>query len=544
MKTMSSTKEQDFDIKLKAFHRRSSRHVLVLETNMSHKDKCKVFHYADLIRKAGNELVAIMKNNLEQLCKLKKYKKLKSLYAKSYKAKDHAKCKQIASQLNELYESYNLTKRYCEKAMIPLGKKYQIGSVFALAKAEDVWMGVEKCLFSNGRTLRFSKYNELPVIRAKQNFSGIVLKEENDKLQFKFNGSTFGVAIKDGFEKDEVNSILEFMYEKDRIEKEAIETLEKSNTCISTYRACFASLVCKTIRNKLRVYVHITLEGNAKPKYDKLGNLKHTLGTGKVGCDIGTQSIAYTTDTKLALKNLAQRGSSIIENEKKERAILRALERSRRATNPNNYNEDGTLKKGRKTWKYSARYQKLKAKYTELSRKNAVNRHLAINQEVNYLRSLGDVFITETKNAKALQRRAKETTVNANGKINRKKRFGRSIKNRCPGYFQAQVKRKFTQTCGTYIEVPQEYRASQYDHTVDEYIKKKLSERMFKLTDGSRVQRDLYSSFLLYNIDLKARTIDRAKCIESFNDFLVKQQDLITYIKVNKIKVANSGIKL
>ena len=227
MKTMSSTKEQDFDTKLKAFHRRSPRHVLVLETTMSHKDKCKVFHYADLIRKAGNELVAIMKNNLEQLCKLKKYKKLKSLYAKSYKAKDHAKCKHIALQLNELYESYNLTKRYCVKAMIPLGKKYQIGSVFALTKAEDVWKGVEKCLFSKGRTLRFSKYNELPVIRAKQNCTGIILKEENDKLQFKFNGNTFGVAIKDGFEKDEVNSILEFMYEKDRIEREAIETLEK-----------------------------------------------------------------------------------------------------------------------------------------------------------------------------------------------------------------------------------------------------------------------------------------------------------------------------
>ena len=154
---MSSTKEQDFDIKLKAFHRRSSRHVLVLETNMSHKDKCRVFHYADLVRKAGNELVAIMNNNLKQLCKTKKYKQLKSLYAKFYKAKDHAKCKQIASQLNELYETYNLTKRYCEKAMIPIGKKYHIDAVFALTKAEDVWMGVEKCLFSNGRFLRFSK---------------------------------------------------------------------------------------------------------------------------------------------------------------------------------------------------------------------------------------------------------------------------------------------------------------------------------------------------------------------------------------------------
>ena len=129
MKTMSSTKEQDFDTKLKAFHRRSPRHVLVLETTMSYKDKCNVFHYADLIRKAGNELVAIMNNHLKQLCKTKKYKQLKSLYAKLYKAKDHAKCKHIALQLNELYESYNLTKLYCAKAMIPIGKKYHIGSI-------------------------------------------------------------------------------------------------------------------------------------------------------------------------------------------------------------------------------------------------------------------------------------------------------------------------------------------------------------------------------------------------------------------------------
>ena len=50
MKTMSSTKEKDFEKKLKAFHRRSPRHVLVLETTMSYKDKCNVFHYADLIR--------------------------------------------------------------------------------------------------------------------------------------------------------------------------------------------------------------------------------------------------------------------------------------------------------------------------------------------------------------------------------------------------------------------------------------------------------------------------------------------------------------
>ena len=59
--------------------------------------------------------------------------------------------------------------------------------------------------------------------------SHIVIKNEDDKLQFKFNGSTFGVAINDGFEKDEVNSILEYMYEKDRIEREARSLLKQEH---------------------------------------------------------------------------------------------------------------------------------------------------------------------------------------------------------------------------------------------------------------------------------------------------------------------------
>ncbi len=35
-------------------------------------------------------------------------------------------------------------------------------------------------------------------------------------------------------------------------------------------------------------------------------------------------------------------------NEKKERRIYRAMDRSRRAMNPDNYNEDGTIKKEKK----------------------------------------------------------------------------------------------------------------------------------------------------------------------------------------------------
>lgn len=79
------------------------------------------------------------------------------------------------------------------------------------------------------------------------------------------------------------------------------------------------------------------------------------------------------------------------------------MDRSRRATNPQNYNDNGTIKKGKKTWNYSNHYKKLKAKHAELCRINATNRRLAINEDVNHLRSIGDVFITEPKNAECRQ---------------------------------------------------------------------------------------------------------------------------------------------
>ncbi|WP_448911020.1 hypothetical protein [Holdemania massiliensis] len=227
-----------------------------------------------------------------------------------------------------------------------------------------------------------------------------------------------------------------------------------------------------------------------------------------------------------------------------ERLYYRAMDRSRRATNPQNYNTNGTVKEGHKTWKYSNHYKRIKNRHSELCRINAINRQLAINEDANHLRSLGDVFITEPKNASKLMKRAKETIFNSKGKLNRKKRFGKSIKNRCPSGFQTSIEKKFRVSGGAYIEVPNHYRASQYDHTADAYIKKKLSDRMYKLADGTWVQRDWYSSFLLYCYDDQTKNIDKKKCVSEFNNYYEKEKTFIEWIKVNKIKVLNSGIKI
>ena len=45
--------------------------------------------------------------------------------------------------------------------------------IFALTTAEDIWRGMEKCLYGKGKTLHFSKHGDLTCIRAKQINRGI-----------------------------------------------------------------------------------------------------------------------------------------------------------------------------------------------------------------------------------------------------------------------------------------------------------------------------------------------------------------------------------
>lgn len=67
---------------------------------------------------------------------------------------------------------------------------------------------------------------------------------------------------------------------------------------------------------------------------------------------------------------------------------------------------------------------------------------------------------------------------------------------------------------------------------------------MYKLADGTLVQRDWYSSFLLYCYNYRTNDIDKKKCAAEFKKCYSMEKDLIEWIKENKIKVLNSGIKI
>ncbi|MGY3724291.1 hypothetical protein, partial [Granulicatella balaenopterae] len=69
-------------------------------------------------------------------------------------------------------------------------------------------------------------------------------------------------------------------------------------------------------------------------------------------------------------------------------------------------------------------------------------------------------------------------------------------------------------------------------------------DRLYKLQNGIEVQRDWYSSFLLYCYDDRIQNIDKKKCITKFDNCYKKEKALIEWIEAHKIKILNSGIKI
>jgi putative transposase len=108
---------------------------------------------------------------------------------------------------------------------------------------------------------------------------------------------------------------------------------------------------CRIIRRKIngknRFYLQLICEGTPYQ------NPKNKIGTEEIGLDVGVGTIATVADAKATLKQFC---SELIPDQKKKRKLQRKLDMSLRATNPDNYNSNGTVKKGKK-FKKSNRYK-------------------------------------------------------------------------------------------------------------------------------------------------------------------------------------------
>ena len=577
MEIKKRTKKQKSDRQKKLDNaRKKSRsllpiHTLEVELRVNQEQKKLLIDASEQMRQLSNVLIGTFKKNYEQMIRTKRYKKTMNKYfeitekiskinnkidntddkkllkeLKNNKKLLEDDKKLISNQLEDIRIDFNIFKSYYTKKAEFLYKNIftNLNSILALKVVDRCWLQFEKLMFkSKTKKIKFKKYGFLPSLEGKQAERCIVLKQNVNGLYINTLGESFELKIKnnDIYTKNLLELIKVYMNDSENIENVNIDRVTNGQKPLDTYRIIFNRIVIKRIRGKFRFYVQILYEGRPW-KLDKNGNLKNKQGTGRIGIDYGTSTIAVVSESKVIYKNLAEEANNLKHLERQLKILQRKMDRSRRSTNPNCFNSDGTYKKGTKIKVKSRNYKKILKQFREINRKLSCIKKYEIGRDANIIRSLGDQIYGEHMNFQGLAKRSKNTTINQNtGKINKKKRFGKSISNRCPGLMVSTLKNKFG---NGYHEVNTwEFKASQYNHITNTCIKKKLSQRIQELDYNGEtitIQRDLYSAFLLMNSNNTLDKPDLNLCNITFENFIVNHTICINNLKANNIKVNNS----
>lgn len=540
---------------------------LPLDINLNEQDylykefkKCGVIY---------NQLVSVTTKMWHQLRKTCKYRELMAAIAKA--APDSDKQKALFKQREKMLKEYRFSEDAFHKLVVPYARHYTINSHIAQAVASDVWKAWSTFFFSKGKEVHYKRLDDLAAISGKSNFTGIVLRPANlTTSNIESAKRKAHKAVEKRYDdmygrpdpKDDKKVVLPDEV-KPQMEAEIAAAIAKikptigkgnlrivygdhefpvvvrnPNTQTGRYQQealkCgvkYCRITRKWVRNKWKYYAQLVLEGYPPVKCDSNGVMRHPVNQGRVGLDIGTQTLAISSNDICDLRVLAPSARAQAKSLVNEiTCTMRAMDRSRRATNPKYYNSDGTIKrlkrqhgqKQKRKWKYSKRYYRLRAKLRNLYRKLADIRKMEHNILANELLQHGNEFVVEDMNYKALQKRSKETKINAKtGRAHTKKRFGKSLSRCAPATFITILTNKAVRNGGNVIKVDTfETKASQFDHTDESYTKKKLSERMAHLSSGEVVQRDLYSAFLLEHIDIESLQYNMETLNSAFPAFL------------------------
>lgn len=275
----------------------------------------------------------------------------------------------------------------------------------------------------------------------------------------------------------------------------------------------YCRIVKKDLRGKSRFYVQLVCEGKALIKE------KNQLGSGIVGIDIGPSTIAAVGQDSAILEEFC---SDLKKKPAEKRRIQRKLDRQRRVNNPGNYNSNGTIKRGRKAWKTSGQYRKTLSRLRELERKLKAHRKSQHGEMINKLLRMGNCFKTEKVSIKAWQ-----------------KLYGRSIRDKAPGMFLQELKRKAESAGGQFLKFSTRRTWLSQRCICGARQKKSLSQRRHVCDCGIACQRDLYSAWLSCYVD-DMNNFDESQSLEDWPG----ADKLLRSLIEEKYELASCGKKL
>ena len=469
--------------------------------------------------KLHNVVVKECKKHLRMLRRDPEYRALKKVYAVA----DDACRREAGTAMNALVKSYGLTEGSLHAFIRPwqARNRHLVSSHQAQEEASRVFAGVEKVLYGRGKDVHFKKAQDILTIASKS-----------------WNGLQYYDPLHTGYYKKNVSPVYpeEIFYHGEHFrvvinwnDPYVMESLDHPVRYVQIERKMFPS--------GWRYYVVLYLEGDAP--------LKHVSTEAAAGLDPGVSTEAAVFEDSCELVELAPKCK---DYNKKLTRLSRQIERSIRMHNPDNYDRNGKIRKGRHKWKFTSTCRRRKRLLKTIFRQKAAYTKQSHEELAGRFVEKANVFITEEMDFAALQKRSKKPpecrqevsavtkkdgTVKHVHRFKKKKRFGSSIRDRAPSEFLAVLRRKCRQQGGDVITVDAKaVKASQYDHVTDSYKKVPLSCRI-KTVGGHRVQRDLYSGFLLKHVTQDGRTIDRDGCITDFEAFLQAQEQCMNDIRAS-----------
>lgn len=481
-----------------------------------------------LIAKIHNNLVSFAKKQLRKLKRDPVYTSAKALYTEAVKAEDQQKMKQALRVMNDRVYCFGLHKTAFDAFVKVDQHKYarHLSSQQCQKEAERVFRGVEAVLYGNGKDVHYKKHEDFSTICGKSPTNGIRLYDEYHTSYLHKGEEPSGRAciLWQG---------LEIPFKIDWKDKYVADAMRNDDVS-------YCEIQRLMFNDGWHYYVRIYFKGEAPQKLKP--------GNGRMGIDPGVSTVAAVGEKAVFLRELAP--NSVSYNNQILR-LQRQIDASTRASNPDNYNADGTVKRGKRKWKYTKTCKRKKRRLKVLYRKKSAAVRSSHEKMANLLIQNADEFYVEGMSFSALGKRSKKTerqekasqVKNKRGEVKqvykykRKKRFGKSLNNRAPALFVSILQQKCRQYGLKLMEInTRTFKASQFDHTTGECTPCTLNQR-FKIIGGHKVQRDLYSAFLIRNSDAEDQHINEGLCAASFPAFLSIHAQEINTLIVNGISM-------
>ena len=338
-------------------------------------------------------------------------------------------------------------------------------AVIQASVANRAFSAIERFIYGKAKRLRFKEKGLLFSFEGKQNCTGVCLFSKGE-IKAKIQGLKFKVVF-DGNNPYHMHAI------QSRVKYARLIVKKFKDRRRYFIQGAFEGL---PYENKERQLKHQNLSRQTVPDfYQRSANLESQY-QGVVGLDFGPSHVHIATPLHTESVRLSEK---VDDHQTAIRGLKRSLDRQRRAMNPENYNPDGTIKKGPKTWIHSSGYKKTRCKIGDIERRKKETRKSSHGFIAHRVLSYGQIIKTEKVSYKGWQ-----------------KIFGRSIGHHAPSALEGELTRKAEYARGRCEKINTYQTALSQMCLCGAKNKKPLSERHHQCSCGVTAHRDQFAAYL------------------------------------------------